>query len=568
MRYAQTYLGRSVLRSAGGHSAISLSPNLARPKVFFDGELRHPLRFREAMSALHEVVIGDLCFKKSSKDNYKAYLDAQAAEERALHAETFAQTVTDELRKISEQPPRQGLAADFARAHAHYFGARKRWINDLRKRDSKLWWLLDPVITVAPDTVYFECFSKDEASYGCLHIDREAFAHQDLGESGLGTTNVDYSFALYDHFQTMRSYRPTRLQVDPSGFEVQVAGHPDHREDKVDLPSSWLAGFGQIQAAQMLPATHITLPVETVYSLLAFLVRRREKQGPRAIRFELIPGKAPELFLEPWEQCIVGHGRPFTGATPRTVRIWGRRRLLVLARLLPLIDQLDVYLIGSGLPSIWVARMGEMHFTLCLSGWTTNDWAAGAPLQLLAGAYPHRNDTIAVLRETLERERDMDMAQLRRAASGAADDLLLGSLYKLAERGQVIFDHATGRFRYRPVMPEELAGAMQAPAHPEFIAAQAALRSGQVTIQRSEALTATRRLLSGKVGKVACETLLDRDGAFIKARCSCSHFYKNRLRTGPCRHLLALKLKDAPPIAATRNSASTAARSRNDREVQ
>ncbi|MEZ4309869.1 MAG: hypothetical protein R3F14_17665 [Polyangiaceae bacterium] len=35
----------------------------------------------------------------------------------------------------------------------------------------------------------------------------------------LGTTNVDYSLALYEHFQTLRTYRPTRLLVDPSGFE-------------------------------------------------------------------------------------------------------------------------------------------------------------------------------------------------------------------------------------------------------------------------------------------------------------------------------------------------------------
>ena len=45
------YLGQSGVRDG----ALAFAPNLARPPVFFDGELRHPLRFREAMSALHDI---------------------------------------------------------------------------------------------------------------------------------------------------------------------------------------------------------------------------------------------------------------------------------------------------------------------------------------------------------------------------------------------------------------------------------------------------------------------------------------------------------------------------------
>ena len=38
----------------------------------------------------------------------------------------------------------------------------------LLKRDYQAWIVLDPVITVHPDQVFFECFSKDESSYGRL----------------------------------------------------------------------------------------------------------------------------------------------------------------------------------------------------------------------------------------------------------------------------------------------------------------------------------------------------------------------------------------------------------------
>jgi hypothetical protein len=47
------YLGKSEVKEASGGLSVRFSPNLARPKVFFDAELAFPLRFREAVSALH-----------------------------------------------------------------------------------------------------------------------------------------------------------------------------------------------------------------------------------------------------------------------------------------------------------------------------------------------------------------------------------------------------------------------------------------------------------------------------------------------------------------------------------
>ena len=161
------------------------------------------------------------------------------------------------MRELASASPRSrsapNLESDFRRMHRIYWDARVRWANELARNDPELFRHLvpcDPVVTVAPDVVFFECFSKDESAYGCLTVDRDALR---AGEAGLGTTNVDYSLALYEHFQTLRSYRPTRLLVDPTGFEVKVEGRDDYREEKIDLPPSWLRGFGQLQAAMTLP---------------------------------------------------------------------------------------------------------------------------------------------------------------------------------------------------------------------------------------------------------------------------------------------------------------------------
>src|SRR5207253_3260368 len=105
--------------------------------------------------------------------------------------------------------------------------------------------------------------------------------------------------------------------------------------------------------------------------------RHKAAKSPRAVRFELTPGAPVTIVLEPWEKRIVLHTTPYTGARAEVIRTWGRDRLRVLARLLPLLDGADVYLLGTGLPSFWVMRMGEMKLTLGLSGWTANDWTSG-----------------------------------------------------------------------------------------------------------------------------------------------------------------------------------------------
>ena len=103
----------------------------------------------------------------------------------------------------------QGLAERFDASRIKYWNARNVYDRHLRQADPQLWRKLvpyDPVITVAPDVCLFECFSGDESSYGCLSVNRE----DGFGKSEslqFGTTNVDYSWELYHHFQTLRSYR-------------------------------------------------------------------------------------------------------------------------------------------------------------------------------------------------------------------------------------------------------------------------------------------------------------------------------------------------------------------------
>src|SRR5207248_4809745 len=120
-------------------------------------------------------------------------------------------------------------------------------------------------------------------------------------------TNVDYSLALYEEFQKLRSYRRTDFAVDPAGFAVHTEGAANYREEKIDLPPSWLRGFMQLQSAMSLPARRVPVSREGLYNVLAFLKRHRAAKSPRALRFELEPGRPVALVLEQWERRVGLH---------------------------------------------------------------------------------------------------------------------------------------------------------------------------------------------------------------------------------------------------------------------
>jgi hypothetical protein len=326
--------------------------------------------------------------------------------------------------------------------------------------------------------------------------------------------------------------------VDPAGFTVATQGNEDYREEKIDLPSGWLRGFMQTQAAMTLPARRVTLSREAVYSILAFLKRHKARKSPRALRFELVAGKPPMLVLEPWEQRVPVFGEPLrTSSEP--IRIWGRQRLLALARVLPLAAKFDVHLLGTGLPSFWVADLGDMKLTLGLSGWTTNDWTRGSALDLLAPPGEPAAELIS---------RVAQFMQGRRAAAFADIDLGCGgqpaqtaaALNRLAHTGQLIHDLPNAVYRWRQIMPMALGEAELGPENEELTASKHLLARGQVKLgSRTEAAGGV--LLTGKAENKDVELFLNADGLIKRGKCVCSHHFKFGIRAGPCRHLLALR---------------------------
>lgn len=542
MQLAVAYRGRSILSTWSGGVALTLAPNLRRDKVSFVGTLQQPLRFREAISALHDVVISDLRYQPKDRTAYRQFLAEQQKREAEIRRGAREVARQDIVAKEPEPIP-AGFETTFSRLRGQYWDARQKYANYLSRHDPELWRLLmpcDPVITVAPDVLFFECFSADESSYGCLTVDRSAFTAEEA--VALGTTNVDYSWNLFVEFQKLRSYRQTKFSIDPSGFEVKTEAMPDFREEKIDLPQSWLRGFMQLQSAMSLPMRKVPVSREGLYNVLAWLKRHKAARSPRAVRFELVPGQPVAIVLEPWDRKIVLHSTPYPGPRPETIRVWGRDRLRVLARLLPLVESVDVYLLGNGFPSFWSLKLGDMRFLLGLSGWTANDWTGGSALdQLMPPAEPS-NELIGDIGGVFKNGTAFTFEQIRQR-TGAAPHFVAVGLNRLAMMGQVIHDLAAGLYRWRQIMPVPVALAQITSDSPETDAAKILIADKACKLVRDERSTSGLRIMAGEFRGMSkpVEAVLDLDGRIIRGKCTCSHHFQFGLKRGPCRHLQTVR---------------------------
>lgn len=510
------YAGASQVVADGGVATLTLFGNVHRSALKGSGTVKDPLLLREALSALHAVVKSDFRYVPKDRTAYLAY------------------------KRMRQQASALSL-----------WEAQRAYVDWLQRNDPLAFAVLDPIVSVHPDELSFEVFSKDEGSYAKLSVDWSALGGPppDLVP---GTTNIDFSDALFDGVQRMRSYRETRLSVSRDVVGVATAGTPEVLEKKVTLPDTWLRGFLQVQSAGTLPRTAVRLAPIDLYNVLRHLrLHADPKKGGRGVRVELVPGEKPRLVLEPWELVLPSNAGPYAGRTPQVVRIWGRRRLMLLARLLPFVESVDLHLLGTGLPSFWVLRAGAFTFTLGLSGFTSANWAQAVSFDLLLPRRASDAGTLDKVQKHLAKAWVATGAEIA-AATKLEPGKVQEALQVGCQRGLFMFDVACEAYRFRPLTGEALD-----PARFEFRndrerrAHDLSAEKGAVKIVTENRIHGEGLELTGKV-HVAAEKreyrpalLVDDEGRVRKAECTCAFFRKHQLKEGPCEHLVALRLAEA-----------------------
>ncbi len=425
-----------------------------------------------------------------------------------------------------------------------------QWLDeDAWQREMDL--ILDPVITVHRDRVFFEAFNQDQSAYGLVIADRGIF--EDEGETICGTTNVDFTRGLWTAVRAMRSREETWFRVGPSGFGVSTGGGGQHFEEKVEVPREWVRGLLQLQTAMGMPGTRVTMSPVDVASVVRFLRANKAYESPRSLRFEFRPGEDTRLVLEPWEEVVELPGAAHRYIKEKVTRIWGRRRLTLIEGLLPFASQVQVYLKGRGLPSFWAVEMPGVTFVLGMSGWTGNNWTKESSFDLMLPE--------SVSEEVLERV----MAALAQAQGASAKELaaaagadlgeVTGALGEACRRGRAIYDVQSREYRHRELFEEPIEVEEYFPRDPRREAGRRLLEAGEVEVLSDEfrvGAGSTRgregsprvfadRHVEGRCAGEEVRVVLRTDGGIIFGRCSCEFFDENLMGRGPCEHMVALR---------------------------
>lgn len=548
MRFEYRYYGESAVSSSASATEMRFAPDTLRPPTHFVADVNKHIPFREAMSALHEVVVADARYQAPDKSVYKAWL---AQNEEAMMAEFLAR----EPQLRAQIPPLQAelkeIRARKSKLMQPFYSAQQKYFNYLYQANKDLWFVLDPVITVHPDRVFFECFSRDESSYASLSCSHNVFDR--VGDFACGTTNIDYSEGLYGEFQKIRDYKTTQLAVDPGGFQVQTADDPAFVEEKIDVPDTWVRGFLQVSSAMNMPSRRLDLHPMDVHNFCLQLRRKKERVGPRSIRFVLTPGEPVRAIFEPWNDEVVCRRSIYKGNTADEIRVWGRRRLLVLERLIPVADSFTVHLMGSGLPSFWIANLPDMQLTLGLSGWTANDWSRAGQFDLLAPRAQVDDDSKVRVLTALQKRWFASSDQLA-SDTGLSTLVVHSALTLYTQAGRVIYDITQGVYRLRELAREPLPLDLLRFASPVEEDAAKLIAVRAMSHVAAEALPDGGIAVKGraKEGKHDYDVYLrlDTDQRIAAGICQCNFFTQNRLRQGPCAHLLALRMTQSQKATA------------------
>lgn len=555
MEFQHRYYGATAATTNATASHFGFAPDTLRQPTYFVGEVADHLPFREAMSALHHVVVSDMRFKPKDRTVYFAWLKDH---EQQLLAEAMTSQGERAVRIEALRREQAEIAKRTSFLMAPFYAARQKYFNWLYKESKDAWFVLDPVITVHPDEIFFECFSQDESTYGRLSCDHETF--KSIGDIAYGTTNIDYSHTLYDEFQKIRSYRTTSLAIDPSGFQVQTSGEELYREEKIDLPDSWVRGFLQVSSAMALPAHVVDLHPVDMHNILARLAARKERHGPRSLRFFLEPGNPVRVLIEPWGEVLTFRRSIYKGAAAAEIRLWGRRRLAILARALPLAKSVRLHLLGTGLPSFAVVDYGGLRFTLGLSGWTSNDWSRAGQFDLLAPRQPVDDLTAATVFDALKGRHSATVAELA-AATGFDSAITAAALTAYTQAGRVMYDLDKGIFRLRELSRDPLPVAALRFASPQEEKADRFVAAKLVTVE-SVGDRDGKRVITGQVLDDAKPykpmIALDNDERLVEARCDCYFYGHNKLMRGPCEHMLALRRLYNTQVATSARSVNIA----------
>jgi hypothetical protein len=539
LSHTAQYLNQGISSiSQTGH--LSLLTDLSRDPVYLKGRVKNGPAFAAAMLILGKIV--KTSARQGPKDHsaYQEWVQGKYLEEledvQAEHLIERPKLVKREaeLRNLIKEIEKEIQEASDKLNEWPSIRKFWRWLYD---HNHAAWIIIDPIVSVQPDATFFEGFSLDESIYVRVKLPSDCI--ETTEKITPGTTNIDYGLGLDKEFSRIRSYRALDLIVGSDAVTIKTEiGSAVER--KIELPESWVRGLLEVQSALSITSTTLDVSPGFVAEIISRLEEDREKRGPRSLRFKLETGKAVSVEMEPWGDILTDPESRYEGDRSQEIRIWGRRRLILLKDILPDANSVRIDLIGSGMPSFWTLGIDNTELQIGLSGWTNLDWASRARFAAFMPIGDVTENQITRVAALLKTHNTLSASDLGKE-TGYSISIASAALRQLCAGGKAMFDPDLNAYRWRELYPEFDLEALDDGGLEERKGLEL-FREGAVTIQEEVENEGVRRLLAAVHDKnvESIDAEIDVDGRVVYAECTCSHFRYHKLREGPCRHMVAV----------------------------
>lgn len=539
-----SYTSRFALSQSGStakSSFISFGTDQSQDPAFLDGELKDSPSFAAAMLVLGGIVRTDMNGEKPDRSAYQAWVNDEYLKDLSDEMVHAQRKLPELLRKKSELASAVETRALKVAELRKNFGVKKRRYYDwLYATNRQMWLVLDPIVSVQKDATFFEAFSKDESVYARVTLPHTALSSK--SKPVLGTTNIDFSVPLEREFHRARNFRPLTLTVGQKKVALSTESS-GIVEKKIDLPESWVRGLVEVQASLPLARHHLEISPLLLAAVLAQLESKKERRGPRAMRIVARPGEVVTAILEPWAISLPLSLEPWEGHEEIDIKVWGRRRLIALAALLPKANSAIVSLIDDGMPSFWTLQVGDIELTVALSGWTSQDWASKARFSAMSPTSAVTEDETAAALSALIALGSASPQTLAEEL-GATEAAASTYLNKLSKIGAAMYERRSGQYLHRQLFPQIDLGLGDEAGREERLGVELNSASAVQISSTLELGKATEYRAIVSVDKENYSVLIakDEDLRVTYAQCNCPHFNFNKLKLGPCRHIVATSL--------------------------
>jgi hypothetical protein len=379
----------------------------------------------------------------------------------------------------------------------------------------------DPVLSAQGDRLRAECFSACNGVYARLDLPDAGLD----GKIGFGTTNVDIGMDLRAALSSIRQEDRLHVDIGTGGFGVRQISTVDEKtyrlgetvqERPVQMPDRWVRALGN--------AAQIHEGMVPVFTLKGAQAQAFVASLPPAT------GKNQSGWLTPHR----------TGAkimprrAPTSAFVSGLHRLTALKRVMTNITAITVYRPTDGEPGAFMveADLPCARITMSLTAEAWQGYSGeGALLASLA-----QQDVIEDA-ESIASSLQFDAAidEVRLAHAWKMDEgRAKAALAVLAVSGKLGFD-AHERAWFHRELPDDPDRVLK--DNPRLVAAQKLAETNAVQNTGKNSWSVRS---NGAEYRVVFDPLKGEG----EAKCTCTWYLNHRNSRGPCKHILAVKLRE------------------------